>query len=151
MPFGQHRLLKGRDKELESVREALIKQGRLAVTGPPGVGKTQLAVEYAYRFEPEYHGVIWCTGTTADQLTAGWSELADYVKLPHTEDVKRLQEGVRHRLESQQDALLILIDAVVNPALLAPFLPRTGTTHILLTGLDRGLDLLGIYEPLRPR
>ena len=53
----------GRDETLEQLHEALRAGGRAAVTqainGPGGFGKTQLAIEYAYRYASDYELVWW--------------------------------------------------------------------------------------------
>lgn len=55
----------GRETWLTAIREAFARQDRVgpvAVQGLPGAGKTQLAVEYAHRYAPEYDLVSWVPG-----------------------------------------------------------------------------------------
>ncbi|MER6350163.1 FxSxx-COOH system tetratricopeptide repeat protein [Streptomyces sp. NPDC001595] len=49
----------GRGALLSEVRTALTEQAVVALVGEPGIGKTQLAVEYAHRFAGEYELVWW--------------------------------------------------------------------------------------------
>ena len=53
----------GRGAVLEEIRDRLLAGGadggRLVLTGLPGVGKTQIALEYVYRFAASYDVVWW--------------------------------------------------------------------------------------------
>ena len=58
----------GRDQMLADVRDALLSGGRAvvqALAGMGGVGKTQLAAEYAYRFASGYDVVWWVAAEQA--------------------------------------------------------------------------------------
>lgn len=50
----------GRQREIDRLREMLVGDVRLAtVLGPPGCGKTRLAIEVAEGLEEHFHGAIW--------------------------------------------------------------------------------------------
>jgi len=65
VPFASNQNFVGRKQHLEQIHTMLqnAKESHLkplALTGMAGVGKMQLAVEYAYRFQKSYpHGVYW--------------------------------------------------------------------------------------------
>jgi hypothetical protein len=50
----------GRQAELDRLRAALETAGRAVVGGPPGIGRTTLALEYAHR-AADYDGIWWLT------------------------------------------------------------------------------------------
>jgi tetratricopeptide (TPR) repeat protein len=65
VPFTRNALFTGREADLESLAEKLL-EGKFtntvisqAVTGMGGIGKTQLAVEFAYRYGYRFKGVHW--------------------------------------------------------------------------------------------
>jgi DNA polymerase III delta prime subunit len=52
--------LYGRQAELQQLERWILDNSRLvAIHGPPGIGKTSLAIELAKKVKPEFEGVIW--------------------------------------------------------------------------------------------
>jgi tetratricopeptide (TPR) repeat protein len=50
--------------------------------GVGGVGKTQTAIEYAYRFEQFYHEIFWVSAVDQASLLSGFQEIAKLTCLP---------------------------------------------------------------------
>jgi hypothetical protein len=69
----------GRDQLLSELRNQLYaaRPAVRALHGIPGVGKTQLAVEYAWRFASDYDLVWWIHADTPDSMQADLAMLAD--------------------------------------------------------------------------
>ncbi len=65
IPFPRNALFTGRVKDLEILANALLNNDRTgivvnqAITGMGGLGKTQLAVEFAYQYGCRFEGVHW--------------------------------------------------------------------------------------------
>ncbi|MDX9832926.1 MAG: hypothetical protein RBU35_21835, partial [Anaerolineae bacterium] len=65
LPFGRNALFTGREADLEALARATLGEDAgstlvsQAVQGMGGVGKTQLAVEFAYRYGRWFDGVHW--------------------------------------------------------------------------------------------
>jgi CO dehydrogenase nickel-insertion accessory protein CooC1 len=66
-------------KELSSGRRAALTQ---AITGLGGIGKTQLAVQYAHRFFADYDVVWWLNAESEMILRAELAALAVPLELP---------------------------------------------------------------------
>ena len=76
IPFQRNALFTGRVEPLQALARALLEgDGRSAlvtqaVAGMGGVGKTQLAVEFAYRYGRFFHGVHWVNAGEAEAIGA---------------------------------------------------------------------------------
>ncbi|HZF88788.1 FxSxx-COOH system tetratricopeptide repeat protein [Streptomyces sp.] len=138
----------GRDALLLTVRDRLA--GGLAVAvvaldGRGGVGKTQLAAEYAHRFCGEYELVWWVAAEdpalVPDQLArlavATGAARAD---APPETAVQELWAELRTR-----SRWLLVYDNAEDPAALAPHLP-SGPGHVLIT--SRNPRWHGLASPL---
>jgi hypothetical protein len=113
---------------------------RVALTGLGGVGKTQLAVEYAYRQRADYDLVWWVRGEQPTSLLGDYAALAGQ---PPLADLGLGQDApqetavaaVRVWLERHRRWLLVL-DNVEDPRAVAGLLPRSATGHVLVTSQD---------------
>jgi hypothetical protein len=117
---------------------ATTTSGRIALTGLGGVGKTQLAVEYAYRRRADYDLVWWIRGEQPTSLLGDYAALADQpllaVDLGLGEEVRQeaAVAAVRTWLERHRRWLLVL-DNLETPEAVADLLPRSAAGHVLLT------------------
>ncbi len=122
----------GREKELAEVRRHLTTSEMVAVIGLGGVGKTQFAVEYAYRFAGEYSLVWWVQATDAAALKSGLAALGRELELPRHKELDETVAQVSRWLTRNAGWLLVL-DEAADPDALEPFLPPAGRGHVLAT------------------
>jgi tetratricopeptide (TPR) repeat protein len=128
----------GRESLLAALRSALTSGQPAALTqaihGLGGVGKTQLAVEYAYRHAAEYEVVWWVRAEEAATLAADYAALAGPLNLPQKDepDQGRVVQAVRHEL-GQGGGWLLVFDNAQDPQDLHGYLPQAGTGHVLVT------------------
>jgi tetratricopeptide (TPR) repeat protein len=99
-----------------------------------GTGRTQLAVEYAYRYADTYDLVWWIPAEQTAGTRAALSGLAEHLGLPETGDVDRTLAAVRDALsrgEPFRNWLVVFEDAN-RPEDIRSYLP-SGAGHVLIT------------------
>ena len=132
----------GRDDLLAEVREQLLAGDKAVVQalhGMGGVGKTQLAAEYAHRFAGTYDLAWWINAEQdeliGDQVAALGLALECVQPGAGTETVRL---AVLAELR-QRGRWLLVFDNAEDPADVAPWLPGGGG-HVLITSRQRGWD-----------
>ncbi|MGI9182071.1 MAG: FxSxx-COOH system tetratricopeptide repeat protein [Longimicrobiaceae bacterium] len=128
----------GRDQLLTQLREDLTSGQPSAITqalaGLGGIGKTQLAIEYAYRHADDYDLAWWIRAEEPTTLLEDLAALARAVDLPQaaSSDLSAAATAALRRLEAERNWLLIY-DNATEPAALREVLPRSSAGHVLIT------------------
>jgi tetratricopeptide (TPR) repeat protein/DNA-binding CsgD family transcriptional regulator len=140
VPFRRNPFFTGRDDllnylhdQLNNNHAAALTQSQ-ALTGLGGIGKTQVAIEYAYRYREAYDVVFWVRAASRDSLVADFVVLASLLSLPgrDAQDQTIVVAAVKRWLADHQGWLLIM-DNADDLSLAADFLPSGGRGHVLLT------------------
>lgn len=140
----------GRAEILDRLRDEL-RRGRSAALlqvlhGLGGVGKTQIALEFAHRFKADYDIVWWIRSQEPNRAAAQLADLGRNLGLPVTNvaeasaaTVERLRRGDPHKR-----SLLIFDNAEAKDLdALRPLIPTGGAAHVLITSRNRELEALG--------
>jgi tetratricopeptide (TPR) repeat protein len=148
VPHSRNDAFTGREQILTDLRADLLKKGKQALFGLGGVGKTQIAVEYAWRHRDEYTAVLWCFVETEQSVRGGYAAIAALLDLPEKESQEqaKVTEAVKHWLE-QNSGWLLVLDNADDPAMLKPFLPQQGKGHTLLTSRAYSFQKIGLVSP----
>lgn len=133
----------GRNDVIGTLREALVEAppGASTVTllGLSGVGKTQVATEYAYRFASEYDVVWWVPAEDRPTLRERLADLAPALGLPrgagsYGEQIRAVLEALRRG--NPYGRWLIVFDGCDNPDDLIDLLP-SGAGDVIITSRNR--------------
>jgi DNA-binding SARP family transcriptional activator len=135
----------GRSGMLDELRQRLRSgEGTLVVQalyGLGGVGKTQLAIEYAHRFAGDYDLVWWIDAEQAVFIAGQLARLGGKLNLPTRLTVADTVELVLAELRRRRRWLLIF-DNAERPQHVADYQPG-GAGHVLITSRSPGWGGLG--------
>ncbi|MEV2194355.1 FxSxx-COOH system tetratricopeptide repeat protein [Streptomyces phaeochromogenes] len=108
--------------------------GVVAFHGMPGVGKTQLAAEFVYRFRLEYDVVWWVRAEKRSGYRRALAELAPKLGLTTGADYGERLRAVRTSLRRGDPYAnwLLVLDGADEPEEISDLVP-TGTGHVLIT------------------
>ena len=153
MPYLRNEFFTGRDTILAQLHDALGQTGTAALSqaqaihGLGGVGKTQTAVEYAYRYFQHPSGYDWVLWVNASSLTLAGSfgAIATDLALPNHQENK-LDENIAavKRWLVTHKRWLLVFDNVDDPDAVQPFLSNAPHGRILITSRLPRLERLGV-------
>jgi tetratricopeptide (TPR) repeat protein/transcriptional regulator with XRE-family HTH domain len=150
VPFRRNPFFTGRADLLERLHGQLAQSHRAALTqstaltGLGGIGKTQTAIEYAFRYRQDYQAVLWVRAASQETLTADLVTLAQLLRLPggESQDQMQIVTAVKRWLAREQGWLLIL-DNADDLTLVEDMLPAGAEGHVLVTTRAQATGALG--------
>jgi tetratricopeptide (TPR) repeat protein len=146
IPYPRNPYFTGRDQELDQIYSFFVASKSndicsLALVGMGGIGKTQLAIEYAYRYKDQYSAIYCFQADDRDLLLYSIAEVAEQLipKQSNHNNPKIVAKNFKHYLETQSGWLLI-VDNADDYSIVKEFLPKSGDGCILITTRSSQLD-----------
>jgi tetratricopeptide (TPR) repeat protein/transcriptional regulator with XRE-family HTH domain len=153
VPHGRNPLFTGREDLLAWLDQQFFPQEehadppllhRAALTQPQalrglgGIGKTQVAVEYAHRSyeQGRYTHVLWINAASDEAILSSFMTLAELLPAGiarEETDQSKLVKAIKGWLEQCQQPWLVIFDNADEMSLLQPYLPQRGNGSLLLT------------------
>lgn len=172
MPFSRDPNFLGRTDVIEALESRFLKQRQVALAGLGGVGKSQIAIEFSYRFHEKHPEafVFWIYAGSRSRFEQGYQEIARKLDIPGWDDprVDSLQVVCSWLSDEHSGEWLLVIDNADDSSLffgdkslsqdqnrdeakpLIHYLPKPQRGSILITTRDKrvGERLSGRERPV---
>src|SRR5260370_11541493 len=156
-PYHRNPFFIGREGLLERLHRILAPEGTATLTQPValsglgGIGKTQTAVEYAYRFRQSYQAILWLQADSQETLVSSCVDLAHELALPEQDEADQsLVVAAIKRWLKQHMRWLLVLDNVEDLSMVEEFHPPGHHGCVLLTTHAQITEPIAIVHELKP-
>ncbi len=145
IPIPENHFFTGRDTLLARLKDILPTHPRKAVAlwGLPGIGKTQIAAQYAYQHRSQYQTVLWVQAENPDMLRSSFAALDTLLGLSSVSEQQIRIDMVRQWLNKHHDWLLIA-DNANDLSSIEPLLPSPPSGHVIFTTWNKAVSRLAV-------
>jgi glycosyltransferase involved in cell wall biosynthesis len=131
----------GREDLLNALRNALVESSKASVLpralhGLGGVGKTQLALEYVYRYADQYDLIWWIPAEQKSLALTSLANLCDELGLTQNLDQQQTADAVLRALSNGSLSWLLIFDNADEPGEILPLVPSSGG-HVIITSRNQ--------------
>ncbi|MFC1565066.1 NB-ARC domain-containing protein, partial [candidate division KSB1 bacterium] len=159
VPHKRNVYFTGRQEYIDRLHDQLNKEKisaisqKQAVCGLGGIGKTQIAVEYAYRYKDDYTAVFWVKSETKSDIDSSLVEIAGKLNLPEKDQSDQLLivNAALKWFEENNNWLLIFDNADEKETLkiLNDYIPSNETGNVIVTSRADNFHKIKITHPLK--
>ncbi|MCJ1396593.1 hypothetical protein MMC18_009484, partial [Xylographa bjoerkii] len=155
VPFGQDSQFVGRENIISDIDKILKTEQRVGLTGKGGVGKSQIAIEYNYRYRSKHpnHSIFWVPSRAFERFEKAYKDIGRRLNLPGCNDptANMLQIVADWLTDEDHSHWLMVLDNVDDADIffsegtsmnqyappLCRYLPQSAKGSILITSRDR--------------
>jgi tetratricopeptide (TPR) repeat protein len=114
IPFLRNRRFIGRTSTLEELEQKLFVDQdtqQVALVGLGGIGKTQTALEFAYRVKEGWtdYSIFWIPALSMESMEQSYSDIARILKIPQSTDDDDVKEVVKQYLSTDTAGKWLLV------------------------------------------
>lgn len=157
IPYQRNPCFTGREELLLWLHEVFIQKNQTCFTsscvlcGLGGMGKTQVAIEYAYRYSLKHAAILWINASTTEAMSSSLVVIANTLQLSKgdRQDHAQIAAAIAHWLNQHHNWLLI-VDNVEDIELTKQFLPVAHNGAYLFTTRLSTLGTLASCIELEP-
>jgi tetratricopeptide (TPR) repeat protein len=138
VPYERNPFFSGRADVLQHLHQQLTTSAAeqsalpLVISGLSGIGKTQVALEYIYRYRQDYRHIFWLNASSEHALLADYLAVADIIGLSsEAQSLSEIASATRTWLAEQQH-WLVVFDNVNDLAALQYYAPQEQATGRIL-------------------
>jgi tetratricopeptide (TPR) repeat protein len=152
VPFARNLQFVGRHTQLDQLESALFAKDhppKMAITGLGGMGKTQIALELAYRIREKHPdcSVLWVPATNAEGLQQAFTEIGQQLGVPGIEGNQANNKKLVQRYLDEQSTgqWLLIVDNIDDMEIwtseLRDYLPTSQIGRVVCTTRNRKVAL----------
>ncbi len=157
VPYQRNPFFTGRDEILSQLHDILHQEENAAfsqscvLSGLGGIGKTQVVIEYAYRYANDYSAIFWVGSQSHESILSSFISIADVLSLPerNEQEQKRVVAAVIRWLNCH-DQWLLIFDNVEDIGLVKSFLPAARRSFLLFTSRRQAFGISSRVLDLGP-
>ncbi|KAF4430287.1 pfs domain-containing [Fusarium acutatum] len=163
IPYPRNRWFVGRESVLSEIHASLVPESNnqpdepaqsvkvFVVDGLPGIGKTNLAIEFGYRFRSSFTHVFWISSDSDEKFNQGLVDMARSLGLTRDAVIEEKQKTVDVAMSwikatELGNAWLLILDNVEDIQILNPFWSNLQHGSVLITSRDPIPDITCITQ-----